>query len=240
MKKFICASLCMLICAGVFTGCGKTIDSDTSMIYVNKKGAVVSVDVEELGQSYYDETELKSFVDDAIADYTSENGKNAVKVADLSVENKSAKLKMKYKSTDDYSKFNGIELYQGKVVKALAAGYDFDADFVCVEDGKVTGSASKEDIYAADDLKVLIIKANTDVKIDGTICYVSTENVQLTGSDSVSIRDGYQVSGAEESAASTETVNDTDSSENLNVTDEPQNAKDGSFETEVYTYIVYK
>ena len=50
-----------------------------------------------------------------------------------------------------------------------------------MEDGKVTGTATKEEIYSGEDLKVVIIKANRDVKVDGTICYVSSENVKLTG-----------------------------------------------------------
>ena len=45
---------------------------------------------------------------------------------------------------------NSIE---GKVVKALAAGYDFKTDFVSVEDGKVTGTATKEEIYSGEDFK---------------------------------------------------------------------------------------
>ena len=72
-----------------------------------------------------------------------EHGKSAVKLENLSVKDSTATLKMKYKTPEDYTGFNGIELYEGKVVKALAAGYDFKTDFVSVEDGKVTGTATK-------------------------------------------------------------------------------------------------
>ena len=50
-----------------------------------------------------------------------------------------------------------------------------------------------------------LIKANTDVQVAGEICYISNENVELTGTDTVSIR-----------------------------------GTDDSFETDVYTYIIYK
>ena len=40
------------------------------------------------------------------------------------------------------------------------------------------GAATKQDIYSEDDLKVAIIRANTDVKVDGEICYVSCLNVE--------------------------------------------------------------
>lgn len=229
MKKIVCTVLCVLLCAGLLSGCGTSLAGDTSVVYVNKKGEVLSLDVEEMNQDFYDETELKAFVDEAVEDYTSEYDKNAVKVESLTVEDGTAKLQMKYKTTDDYTRFNGIELYQGKVVSALAAGYAFDGEFARVEDGKVTGTATKQEIYAAEDLKVVVIRANTDVKVDGDICYVSCENVKLTGADSVSIREGYDLG-----TGAMEAVPDATESASSDA------IQDGVFETEVYTFIVYK
>lgn len=130
------------------SGCGIL---DT--VYVQKNGTVLSVDVETLDKDYYDETELKDYVTDAVSTYTGEHGKSAVKLENLSVKDGTATLKMKYKTPEDYTGFNGIELYEGKVVKALAAGYDFKTDFVSVEDGKVTGTATKEEIYSGEEFK---------------------------------------------------------------------------------------
>lgn len=274
MKRLLCACLCMLLCAGLFSGCGTTLESDTTVVYVDEKGAVISLDVEELDQDYYDQAELEAFVTDAVEKYTAEHGKDSVKVESLTTEAGIAKLKMKYKTAEDYSDFNGIELYQGKTVTCLAAGYPFDVDFVKVEEGKVVGEATKQDIYADTELKVVIIKANTDVKVAGEICYVSTENVNLTGTDSVSIREGYSLSGGtsegvmgvvnNESIDGTETAGDglTENTGRMSESDiaegvagaaeetvateaEPDifqalMAGNSSFETEVYTYIVYK
>ena len=125
-----------------------------------------------------------------------------------------------------------------------------------MEEGKVVGAATKQDIYSEDDLKVAIIRANTDVKVDGEICYVSCQNVKLTGTDSVSIREGYyletgsvtasvdvtgqentgteQLLGTEQAEMTGETVH-TDDTEQTEST-----SGDGSFETDVYTFIVYK
>ena len=205
MKKFICISLCVLLCMGMFLGCGTSVSSEDNLVYVDKKGRVTSVDVETLDENYYDASELENFVKEEIDSYTEEHGKGTVSLEKLTAEEGKAKLTMRYKTTQDYSEFNGIELYQGKIVKALAAGYDFKADFLKVENGKVTGSATTKEIYATEDLKVVIIKANTDVQVAGEICYISNENVELTGTDTVSIR-----------------------------------GTDDSFETDVYTYIIYK
>lgn len=252
MKKWISTILCAALCAVLLCGCGVSLEGDESVVYVDKKGNVYSLDVDELNQDFYDETELENFVDEAVEAYTDEHEKGSVKVEELTAEDGVAKLKMRYKTPEDYTDFNGIELYQGEVVASLAAGYVYDGAFARVEDGKVTGSATKQEIYADEDLKVVIIRANTNVKIEGEICYVSCENVKLTGADSVSIRNGYYLDTG--SAAPAENV--TPETESIgteqiegDVTEQTEDsagkqtdtpADDGLFETDVYTFIVYK
>lgn len=232
MKKFTCICLCILLGVSMIAGCGTSVSSEQNLVYVDKKGGVVSVDVESLDAGYYSEEELKDFINEEIESYAQDHGKGNVSLDELKVEDGKAKLTMKYKTTQDYTEFNGIELYQGKIVKALAAGYDFKTDFSKVEEGKVTGSATTKEIYATKDLKVVIIKANTDVQVAGDICYVSNENVKLTGNNSVSIRTAYG-----NGAAENETVND---STEVPAEDTVSAENDGFFETDVYTYIIYK
>lgn len=229
MKKWIFICLCMMMGAGVSAGCGTTVSSEQDVVYVNKNGEVLSVDVETMDADYYSEEELQAFVKNEVDSYTAEHGKSSITLEELDVSDGKAKLTMKYRTTEDYTSFNGIELYQGKIVKALAAGYDFKVDFLKVEDGMVTGSADIKEIYKTENLKVVIIRANTDVKVPGEICYVSSENVKLTGNDMVSIRTAYG------SAAETERMTaDTERAESGEVPAEE------AFETEVYTYIIYK
>lgn len=209
MKKLWNAGICTLLCAVLLGGCGDVaLEADADVVYVDKDGGVTSMDVGVLDQEYYSEEELRTFVEDKVADYTEKNGKGTVKLDSITVEDGTAKLRMKYETVEDYTAFSGIELYQGKVVKALAAGYDFDTDFVAVKDGTVQGSASIQDIYAEDNLKAVIIRANIDVRVAGDICYVSSQNVEVTGTNMVSIRE--------------------------------EGTPEGSFETEVYTYIIYR
>lgn len=229
MRKRWKAGIAVALCAGMAAGCGTSVESDTSLVYVNKKGAVTSVDVESLDENSYDTAELQEFVDTAAEDYNAEYGRNSVKVEELTVGEGTAKLRISYKTAEDYAAFNEIHFYQGTVIDSLAAGYTYDTDFVKVEDGQVTGTATKQEIYAEDGLKVVIIRANTDVRVEGQICYVSTENVRLNGPDSVSIRRGY----APEAAEVAETGDaGTDTAAGAQET--------GSFETQVDTFIVYK
>ncbi len=209
MKKFRCISMIMILCAGLLTGCGTNFTADANTVYVTKSGKVQTVDVETFDESYYDEAELREFIKSEVDAYTKSNGKGSVKLSDLTITDGTAKMSMVYKSVTDYTAFNGIELYQGSAVNALAAGYRFETEFSKVVEGEISGTASKEEIYEQDDLNVVIIKANMNVQIDGEIQYVSTENVTVTGTNTVTISDG-------------------------------KDEKDTSFETEVYTYIVYK
>ena len=141
----------------------------------------------------------------------------------------------------------------------MAAGYDFDTDFAGVDkDGCVTG-VTRGDILAQEDLKVVIIKANTDVKIDGKILYVSCDNVTVTGKDSVSIKEGTGIEKTwiteAEEVPSTEAVLETESTEDAGDVIEGEviigteeasgndvvtNLSGDSFGTDVYTYIIYK
>lgn len=263
MKRLVCTCLCICLCAGLLAGCGTTLEADSSLIYVDKKGNVSFLDVQELDQDYYDGGELETFVNEEVDAYNEAHGKGAITVDNFSVEGQYAKAQMKYKTAEDFSEFHGMELYQGKVVASLAAGYVYDGDFVRVEDGNVVGTATKQEIYQEDDLKVVIVKANLDVKIEGEICYVSCQNVKLNGKDSVSIREGYSLNDESSDegvliqgnivSEGTESVGDTEGTEALRdsgteqvsateLPDEEETAQSGSvsFQSEVYTYIVYK
>lgn len=234
MKKFLCISLCAVLCAGVLAGCGTSFESDTNALYVDKKGTVTAVEVEEFEADYYDAAELETYVEDAVDAYVQENGKKRIKIQNLTVEDNRAVLRMQYETAEDYSQFNGIELYQGNVVSALAAGYEFQGDFAKVEDGVVTGSALKNEIYQEDNLKVVVIRANMDVTVEGEICYVSTDNVTLTGKNQISIRENSSLGTGAGEAVSVE------SSEAIAETEQPEEVDMASFETDVYTYIIYK
>lgn len=235
MKKILCAGLCILIFAGLAAGCGTSLQADVSTVYVDKKGNLTFLDVGALDQDYYDEAGLKEYVEERVDAYNQEHGKGSVKTEGLTVEGGKALLTMKYKTAEDFSGLHGIELFQGKVVKALAGGYTFDGEFASVEDGVVTGYVDKQAIYGKEDLKVVIIRANMDVKVEGEICYVSTQNVRLTGTDGVSIRKGYDLKS--------EALAGGDSS--VQGTEQPGAASGGvlsadELETDVYTYIIYK
>ncbi len=185
MKKIICISI-MVFCIGLLSGCSSKTDVDTSTVFIEKKGKIISVDVEHLDKDYYDIEELKEYITEHVEDYTEKNG-DTVEESSFDVKDGIAKLTMEYDSYEDYTKFNGVELYSGTVVGAQADGYDFDMEFYRVEDSKKQEKAEKSAVLADDDNKIVIIKANVDVKIPGTILYVSAPDTEIMSEDVVSI-----------------------------------------------------
>ena len=255
MKRLGCVGLSAVLSILTLAGCGQSdLKADTDTVYVEKNGAVLSMDVEAFDQEYYDEAELKEFVDSEVSDYNGQHGEKSVEVKDLSVEDKTAKLKLAYRTVDDYTAFTGVELYQGKVVQAMAAGYNFDVDFAAVDEDGVHGVLGSE-ITDQGDLKVVIIKANTNVQVDGKILYVSCDNVTLTGKNTVSIQTGTGIEKTwkteAEQVPATEGTEGTESEDDFVIegevlvsTEEPESVvtdiKGDPSETDVYTYILYK
>ena len=188
MKRIGYAMLAVFMFGAMLVGCG-SVDSENNLIFVGKKGQVQTIDIETFDKAHYSQADFESYAKEAIDAYNNSHEEDAVTLKEFTVEGDVAKLKMSYKSTTDFSNFNEVVLYQGSVAAAVSDGYLFDVDFSKVEKGEVTGSATRADILAEDGLSVVIIKANTNVQVDGNIHYVSTQNVTVTAKDVVSIQD---------------------------------------------------
>lgn len=188
MKRvgYLLLSACLL--GSTLMGCD-SFDSDETIVSVGKKGTVTTIDVDTFEQTYYTEENFKTFAEEAVHTYNASNGADAVTLSEFSIENNIAKLKMEFQTVEDYSGFNEIPLFQGTIEEALAKGYQFDGTFLSVTNGAASAAAAKADIFAESGLHVVIIQANTDVKVAGKICYVSEQNVTVTAKDTVSIRD---------------------------------------------------
>lgn len=199
MKKFISISLAMLVIAGLLTGCGKSLEADRDTVYIQKKGNVVSAAIADFDKDYYDEEELKKYVDERVADYQEQHGEDSVSIDKFSVEEGVAKLYIEYKGCEEYEDFNEVTLFSGTVPQALAEGFDFNAEFTEIKDGKAAGAVSKDKITDTD-AKVIILSEKVDVKVDGTIQYVSSQYTTMKAKDTVSIKLPEEAEDGEESA----------------------------------------
>ncbi len=185
MKKRMLILVMAAAGMGLMAGCG-SLDVDSNTICLGKNGKITEGLVEDFSKDYYDEAELEAYINEAVETYGKEHKKGDVKVSDYRVEEQKAYLTLKYKNTDAYGEFNGVDIFHGTIVEAQAEGYDFDTDFVKVEDGKAAGAAEAGDVLADEEKKVLILHENMDIIVPGTILYVS-KGVEVTAKDTVKV-----------------------------------------------------
>ena len=191
-KRMVALSCCIGMCM-LMAACGTKLDVQETTIALQRNGKILEAAVETFDQSYYKEDELNSYIQNAVDDYTAEHGKKSVSVTESKVEEKKAYLTLQYENAETFQDFSGIECFSGSIVEAQSAGYDFEQDFYPVTDGKadkktVRGSSLLED----DDLKVLIVKENSDLIVPGKIAYVSTEGTEVTSEKQVNVTQKQQ------------------------------------------------
>ncbi len=199
MKKFIFISLVIIVAAGLLAGCGKSLEADRDTVYIQKKGNVVSAAIADFDKDYYDEEELKNYIEERVADYQEEHGEDTVSIDEFSVEDGIARLFIKYSSCEEYQNFNDVTLFSGTIPQALAEGYSFEEDFTEIEDGEAAGSVKKDAVTDLD-AKVIILSEKVDVKVDGAIRYVSSQYTTMKAKDTVSIQLPEEAEDGEESA----------------------------------------
>ena len=188
MKKRMAALGCCIGMSMLLGACGTKLDVQENTIALQRNGKILEAAVESFDQSYYDQEELNTYVQNAVDDYTAEHGKKSVSVTDSKVEEKKAYLTLQYENAETFTDFTGIECFSGSIVEAQSAGYDFDLDFYPVTDGKAdTKTVKGSTLLDDDDLKVLIVKENSDLIVPGKIAYVSTEGTEVTSEKQVNV-----------------------------------------------------
>lgn len=173
MKKHISLFLAFILALMTLTACGGKVDADENTVYVSKKGKITGISVEKFDKDYYDAKELEDYVNQRVEDYLSGHEEKSVEVDTFSVEEGIAKLHIEYAGYEDYAAFNEVEMFVGTVPQAMAAGYDFDEEFLTVTDGQLGDTVDKDWVTADDKCKVVILSEKVNVKVDGTLAYVS-------------------------------------------------------------------
>lgn len=197
MRRIISISLVCLLMTGLFSACGKSLEADRDTVYVQKRGAIISAAIADFDKDYYDEEELKAFAEERVQEYQEEHGKNSVTIDKFSVEEGTAKLYMKYAGYEDYQEFNEVTLFSGTVPQALAAGFTFDTDFTKIKDGKAAGSVENTEVVDTD-YKVVVLSEKVEVKVDGSVQYMSSDYTSLKGKDTVTVQVPEEAGDGEE------------------------------------------
>lgn len=184
MWKF---GLCTVLVLMLLAGCGeKQLSVSTDTLYIKRDGKVEEAAFELFDKEYYDAGELESFAEEEAREYNYKNVREAVKVDRVEVTDGVAAAYLSYESINDYIDFNGAEILAGTVKQAMNKEYDFDATFVSYDKWEPVDLL---EVTKQIDNKIVILDASIDLRIDGTICYVS-DNVQKKDKKNVTLTQG--------------------------------------------------
>ena len=164
-------------------GCAQNYDAKQSTIFVGRNGTIIETSVEKMDQSYYNDSELESFIAEEIAEFESSEG--TVEETDYEMDEQTATLTLTYSNWKTYEEFNRRIFYEGTVVKAQAAGFDFDVPFTSAEDGS---SVEKEKVLEVPEQRIVILETSqaVEVRVPGRLLYIS-DHVKAEGKSLASV-----------------------------------------------------
>lgn len=175
MKRRILYIL-LMISLFIFTSCNGNQDLiakdiQVNTLLVNKNGAVQSAIVGDFDKPYYNEEEIKNFVDEEVTGYNETKTKDAVTIKSFEIKDNIAKIILKFSSIEHYATFNQVEAAYLTTKEALKRK-DIPDEFINEKDGE---TISKEEALNDDKYKVIIISEPLDIRVDGKVkCYANS------------------------------------------------------------------
>ncbi len=170
------------------TGSGEGFAPTEDSLYITGEGTVTSAVIEDCSGDIYDETELREYVENLLADFNGGSGEDVpVSIRECEILDGTAKLVLDFRDADSYIKFteeypdeeSQIRLEDLSVMdmeQAVSAGY-MDGLKLVSSDKK---SVSADSVRKKSRLKVARLDGSAVIRTDGAIRYVS-EGVELTG-----------------------------------------------------------
>lgn len=158
-----------LISTCLLTGCGNPMNKmKESTVYLNKHGVVESLSVEAFDKAYYDENELKNFIDEEIKAQQTLRGEESLSLEEFEVKEEKATLRVKYKTVEDYTEFTDTKFESGKYKADILSD---DQTLIQVETKEEVDKANIE----AEGLSYIKIQDPDGIQllIDGSISYYS-------------------------------------------------------------------
>lgn len=194
MKKFS-AVLALVTFALVLSGCSKDLsltlideenenviireDVDKNTVLMRQDDSLQVALVDEFDQEYYDINELTSFINEEISNYNSKNGENAVTFDAIDKRADKVVIIQSYSKVEHYAAFNNLEANLIYAIDAREESESLPEVFNKLKGGTIsTKEALKKDKY-----KLLSIKEDTDIIVDGKIMYYF--NGELTDTSTI-------------------------------------------------------
>ena len=172
MRKFIGSMLVFFVF--FLTACGMS-ESTESRITFRKDGGVEAVYVTAFPEEQYSAAGLEEEALEAVEAYNSAAGRKRVRIKGVAVQDGTARVRMRYKSAEDYAAFNHQLFYSGSLADALKDGVLSPGMEVRSPDGK--RSAELGVLAAGEDretLEAAVLEESAVIEHPGIVLYMSS------------------------------------------------------------------
>ena len=162
-------------------------------LYLRADGTVQSAYVEEFGKSYYQEAELRTFMDEMIASYNESNGIDTVELTQLRASGGKVYAILTYQDTDAYTNFNTS--YGEQTASILAETVDVDTakdryGDVSFYDVKKKAEKNGSELLTGKNQSIAVVQGPIEVQTSGNILYFSEGT--LADSRTLTIPEGLE------------------------------------------------
>lgn len=146
---------------------------DQTSLQLSLDGGVTETIFDTLDQSYYNADELQDMIAKSVRLYNEEHGEDSIGVPGFSAENGKIQLTMTYKSPEDYTAYNDLNLFNGSILEAQMGGITFPDTFLKVDGGSGAESVSSEEALSHKELSAAVADSGHVVQVPGRILYIS-------------------------------------------------------------------
>lgn len=177
--------LAAMIAGAMLSGCAgrggstSTFSPEQSSVFVTRDGRVSSALVETYENDYYDQTELKTAIEAAVADFNTEQGRTAVSLSSCTLGNGKAIALFDYANGSDLCSFSAKTKDDATQVQTF--------EITTVSDGMVSGSAADvqwkkakdgsgvtvDKVKKKGDLHLVVMDGQATVQTEGKIQFYS-------------------------------------------------------------------
>ncbi len=177
MRKMI---LFMLWAVFIFAliGCGSVTTKKQNAMEISDKGNVTASSYGSFDKEYYDAAELKQQIQAAIDEYNDSNGSGRIVLKKCSRDKEGVHLIIAYESGNDYTSFNGVVCYTGKLRDAVDEGIADPSVRITSSDATLKTTIGELNAKSGSELNILIIEEPMVVSVPENIQYIS-DDVQI-------------------------------------------------------------
>lgn len=201
---------------------------EQTSLQVYGDGSVAETIFDHLDQSWYTGDELQDMIARSMNEYNAANGENSLNVTEYSDEGGDVRVRLVYRTGEDYARYNNVVFFSGSMLDAEMQGYLFSGPFSSVEDSEIKESGlDASEPLSHKEYRVVISDSGHVVQVPGKVRYISS-NAEVINSHV--IQPAASSAAAEADSTAADTTGDPETGEGLSDKETDQ----------TYLYIIYE